>query len=434
MAIDVKTLNGLAFSSCKTRNGIAVASIKSINGVDTTAGGGGFAPNDITGNLLWQDPNAEVGADGSAIATAADYSGTSNTGTRNAGSGITLKHNAINGRKSYVFNDAGFTLANTNDLTEWTYATIVKITTSGLHLLVGADASSFFDTQGGAIHFSDNGSIGRVEYSGAWYSIVITNSGTVRKLYINGAQSASPVSISSPTQEFNNTFGFSPYGFVGEGASAALWDHVLTEEELEGYHQWVFDEFALVPHKLIVCVGDSLTGGTGGTPYPTQLLAGYAANEWDVVNVGVAGRTVADMVSAFAADVSAYANALRPEQAAVMWGGTNDVNAGESAATVEARIDSWCALARAEGLSIILGTIIARSDFDAGEVTIQGTLNTWLRGAGPDCDGVADFQANAAFDDQADTANATYYSDGIHLTTTGYGVIKGIAETAINAL
>src|SRR6185503_20943361 len=41
MAVLVKTLNGLAYSSVKTLNGLAVGSISRINGLDVTSGGGG---------------------------------------------------------------------------------------------------------------------------------------------------------------------------------------------------------------------------------------------------------------------------------------------------------------------------------------------------------------------------------------------------------
>jgi hypothetical protein len=37
MALLIKSINGLAYGSCKSRNGLAVASIKSINGLDATS-------------------------------------------------------------------------------------------------------------------------------------------------------------------------------------------------------------------------------------------------------------------------------------------------------------------------------------------------------------------------------------------------------------
>lgn len=40
MAVTVKTVNGITYSSVKTKNGIAVASLKTINGLDVTASGG----------------------------------------------------------------------------------------------------------------------------------------------------------------------------------------------------------------------------------------------------------------------------------------------------------------------------------------------------------------------------------------------------------
>jgi hypothetical protein len=39
MALLIKSVNGLAYGSCKSRNGLAVASIKSINGLDATSSG-----------------------------------------------------------------------------------------------------------------------------------------------------------------------------------------------------------------------------------------------------------------------------------------------------------------------------------------------------------------------------------------------------------
>lgn len=62
MAVEVKTLSGLAYANVKSRNGLAVASISTINGLDVTAGGGtpsliastqqGGSPNTVTTSAI----------------------------------------------------------------------------------------------------------------------------------------------------------------------------------------------------------------------------------------------------------------------------------------------------------------------------------------------------------------------------------------------
>lgn len=99
MAIDVKTVNSLAFASIKTRNGLAVADIKNMNGVDTTSGGGGgFVPTDIAGCELWLDASQIVGlSDGDPVATWPDESGNGNNAAQvNPGSRPTFQTNELN--------------------------------------------------------------------------------------------------------------------------------------------------------------------------------------------------------------------------------------------------------------------------------------------------------------------------------------------------
>ncbi len=97
---------------------------------------------------------------------------------------------------------------------------------------------------------------------------------------------------------------------------------------------------------LIVTEGDSLTSGTGSfnTSYPDQLRV--ARSPIGVTNVGRAGARITNMITDYSTQLG---NKFIAGAWAIIWGGTNDFYDSTSVATVETRIQSECALARATG-------------------------------------------------------------------------------------
>lgn len=120
------------------------------------------------------------------------------------------------------------------------------------------------------------------------------------------------------------------------------------------------------------------------------------------------------------------------------WGGTNDIYFGASASTAWSRYQTYLAARRAAGWKTIAFTALPRSnagtpgDFE----TSRQTFNTSVRnGLGTDYDALADVAADTRIGDAGDETDTTYYSgDKVHLNTTGYGIVAGVVNTAMNSL
>lgn len=109
MAQLVKTLNGLAIASVKTWNGLAIASAKTINGLDNTAGGGGFAPTDLSGLVLWLKGDAITGLNnGDPVTTWLDLSGNANNASASGSTRPTYITAAQNGLAAVRFGGPSF--------------------------------------------------------------------------------------------------------------------------------------------------------------------------------------------------------------------------------------------------------------------------------------------------------------------------------------
>lgn len=174
--------------------------------------------------------------------------------------------------------------------------------------------------------------------------------------------------------------------------------------------------------------GDSITNGYGVTPtYPTQLATNTGLT---TQNLGVSGRALQEMRNTFGSrGVGALFNATN-RNTLVILGGINDImnTAGMTAATLQTLITEYCAFARAAGFRVFVGTIGPVSGLEAAKETMRTTHNAWLRAnfAGIS-NGLVDF---AQLSELTNPANATYYTDGLHLTAAGYGVMAEAVRVA----
>jgi lysophospholipase L1-like esterase len=190
---------------------------------------------------------------------------------------------------------------------------------------------------------------------------------------------------------------------------------------------------------FLVFDGDSLTSGIGsttGNDYPSQsvtLMANWLCTKQ---NFGVGGQTSTQMAADAAAQIDVLLPSGHTDNIVVCWGGINDLSSGDSAATVEGRVQTYCAGRRAAGYKVVVGTIIAAGSVTGAKETARQETNTWIRANWSNfADALADFANDSHFDALADCSNGTYYNvDTVHLTDTGYGIIAGLAHTAIDAL
>ena len=183
--------------------------------------------------------------------------------------------------------------------------------------------------------------------------------------------------------------------------------------------------------KRVVFMGDSITDiwklneYFPGSPY---------------VNRGISGQTTPQMVLRFRPDVIN----LKPKVVVIL-AGTNDISSypGPTVVeTTEANLASMVDLAHANGINVVLATIMPISDYNvdkAGKPVIRSVqrppaqiaaINTWIKGFCAKRDLVYLDYFSALADDKgflkADLAN-----DGLHPNAKGYELIKPLAAAAI---
>lgn len=196
-----------------------------------------------------------------------------------------------------------------------------------------------------------------------------------------------------------------------------------------GTYDWLSD-------AGIVFDGNSLTAGQGATSgqdYPAQLinlLTALGVTGIAHYNFGVGGQTTSDMDS----DVTTQIDPLilgGVQNILFAWEIGNDIYYNGNTTAAETRFQNYCLDRQAAGWTVIVITLTPRNQSSAFGDTISqfntklNNANTWLRANYTSfASGIVDVAADSRLSDYTD---ATYFSDGIHYTDAGYGVVAELA-------
>lgn len=209
----------------------------------------------------------------------------------------------------------------------------------------------------------------------------------------------------------------------GEFAFGALYDQAHTSDN-------VFAQFAavkallqargesLVSPDIIFFEGDSITADGGGSvdTYPFQLTFPAHAQARDF---GVSGSIVSDLTArAGLLDINA-----RPGRSntLVLMIGFNDMNTGDSAATLLTNVTAYCLARRAAGWdNLILTTVLPSTS--PGLNTKRNAYNALIRSDSSFYDTLVDFD-NTTMGPDAAAADTDLYADGTHPTEAGHLVL-----------
>lgn len=187
--------------------------------------------------------------------------------------------------------------------------------------------------------------------------------------------------------------------------------------------------------NLVVCDGDSRVLGLGASaarnvPWPAQVdnqLNTVAA----VINLGVGSQTVADMNTDAATQVDPLYSAGYAKKVVVCAGGINDC-IGTAAATIQTRLSTYVSARQATGFQVVICTMPPAATITGANETTRQTVNSWITGGSSGADVVVDLAADSRLSNTGDT---TYFaSDGVHFTTTGYGVWASLIKTGLASL
>lgn len=184
---------------------------------------------------------------------------------------------------------------------------------------------------------------------------------------------------------------------------------------------------------IVVTEGDSLTAGYGVASsgnYPAQLAA--LMPTWTVANVGQNSAALTGMTTRATSQVDSLHSA---GGYIVLWGGTNDMYAGASAATAYSRYVAYCQARQAVGWNVVAVTVLPRShaglpaDFESSRQTFNANIRSnWPTFA----DALADVASDTRIGDLGAEENTAYYlSDLVHLNSTGYSIVANIVHVSI---
>ncbi|MBZ5580891.1 MAG: SGNH/GDSL hydrolase family protein [Acidobacteriia bacterium] len=199
----------------------------------------------------------------------------------------------------------------------------------------------------------------------------------------------------------------------------------------------------------IAFIGDSITAGTAlpsdwtgkwGVQAMADLLQDRKLDFFFYAFPSQAINTSANAITK--GFLGAWGKGVGRTNIVVFFEGTNDiVISGYNATDTEAHMTTAVNNLRGDncrvvdGCKIVAVTIIPRGDANATHQGYIATFNAWLKAQVPALiDAVADPTVNAAFDAQADTANSTYYVDGIHLTHVGATTLYPYVTAAIRSV
>jgi len=182
----------------------------------------------------------------------------------------------------------------------------------------------------------------------------------------------------------------------------------------------------------VVFMGDSITDG--------WKLAQYFPGK-PYVNRGISGQTTPQMLIRFRPDVID----LKPKVVVIL-AGTNDLAGNTGPMTneaIEENLQSMAELARANGIRVVIASIMPVSDYGKtrdGQPSIQTTrrppasilaVNQWIKKYTED-NGFVYLDYFSAMADDKGFLKSDISRDGLHPNDKGYEIMKPLAEQAIN--
>ena len=188
----------------------------------------------------------------------------------------------------------------------------------------------------------------------------------------------------------------------------------------------------------VVALGDSITDGIGAgwdtdTRWP-DYLSNRLGGTRGVVNEGIAGNQIlTDLVNGggMAATNRQFRDVIGIPgvKSLVLHEGTNDINAGASAAAVEAGLKQIVSLAHTYGIKVYISPITPASNYTADKQAVRSAVNSWIYAGSSGADGLADFRVAITVGGNPEAMYSIYDSgDHLHPNSAGYNSMANIID------
>lgn len=275
-------------------------------------------------------------------------------------------------------------------------------------------------------------------------AVLIDSTGTqADRFFFNGVEVANngtkSASKRSGTPWFGNSssghnysgaiYRYASYSTYHTAAQIAANTFAITDALTRGGGPTAQSLNAAVTNVNLTCIGDSITAGTGGTPWPNQLSTLYTLQ---INNCGLPGTTAAQGALTAPNFGALYFAPLSPTNIATVLYGAND--SGTTALLDIQNLAQTCLTLKRQGYKVIILTVLNQGASVA--YPFGDTLNALIRANWRSfADEIADVAGDPVLGAAGAAGNATYFNtDHIHPTTAGYAVMASYVSAAINRL
>ncbi len=281
-------------------------------------------------------------------------------------------------------------------------------------------------------------------------------SGTPRtKFWGNTVQLTADIAASAPGATFPNQTGLAlnsiPDGSQGSSLECFAFYYLgqsLTPGEVTLINNALNDSYFALTASQIFCCGDSLTlNSANGGPsdpdaYPNLLDAtlsaytGTAWNLWDLNQTGEAAAQTERVLQLMEGADTTLDNIdiHYPNHVVVAWAGTNDIGAGDSAATALTGSLNITTPAAARGATVYYLNMLPREDLGGGNAAFEASRLTYNAGLAATLGATATVVDVAGIVELQDPTDTNYYvGDSVHLNDAGNALVAAAVAAAIEA-
>lgn len=355
-----------------------------------------------------------------------------------------------------------------DDSTEFRSAALINLTEPTQFFAIDPIYGSSYLTHFGAGQFATRFNAGKYTQSNGAdvsYSGRISERGTVQltsefktgseNIRVDGVAqtissggNAGDVPLTNGIIRLGNSAGLGSGLFLGRVGEFLLFDRSVSSADRDTIESNQMSYY--LDGKRIVVHGDSLAYGSNLGLYTRESVnySGQARDllgaGWDVYNRSVPGSSFNNiigseyhLINSAAARIDVLYRPTAAQNILVISTGWNDVNGGETAATIKAQFVAYCLARKAVGWKVIVAPMPI-SNFlgqPAAYPLIRLEVNAWLALHWHEfADAYADFSNDPIIGNIAVTTNQFYWQDQLHMTQNGYAIWARYLKTAIESV